>query len=96
MEEEWKKLNKNSMATGGYTGPWGSEGRIAMLHEKELVLDQDDTKNILRAVAQVRANAQIGLSSNNLNILSNMIAGIHNIISDIYSALINNQVDTLT
>jgi hypothetical protein len=36
--------------TGGYTGAWGSEGRLAMLHEKELVLNQDDTKNLLETV----------------------------------------------
>jgi hypothetical protein len=35
------------MNTGGYTGAWGPEGRIAMLHEKELVLNPDDTANFL-------------------------------------------------
>jgi hypothetical protein len=33
--------------TGGYTGEWGPEGKLAILHEKELVLDKDDTKNLL-------------------------------------------------
>ena len=28
----------STYATGGYSGEWGSEGRLAMLHEKELVL----------------------------------------------------------
>ena len=41
--------------TGGYTGDWsGSDGKLAVLHEKELVLNQDDTKNILSAVEIVR------------------------------------------
>lgn len=40
--------------TGGYTGAWGSEGKIAMLHEKELVLNKVDTANILQAVDIVR------------------------------------------
>lgn len=41
--------------TGGYTGDWsGSEGKLAVLHEKELVLNEDDTKNILSAVEIVR------------------------------------------
>ena len=35
--------------TGGYTGAWGSSGKLAMLHEKELVLNQHDTENILAA-----------------------------------------------
>lgn len=37
--------------TGGYTGQWGSEGRLAMLHEKELVLDKHDTENFLEAIS---------------------------------------------
>ena len=28
-----------SMASGGYTGAWGPEGRLAVLHEKELNLN---------------------------------------------------------
>jgi hypothetical protein len=36
--------------TGGYTGEWGSEGKIAMLHEKELVLNANDTANFLEAL----------------------------------------------
>ena len=42
--------------TGGATGSWGdAEGRLAFLHEKELVLNQQDTANILAAVQAVRA-----------------------------------------
>ena len=45
-----------SFATGGYTGAWGdSNGRLAMLHEKELVLNAEDTQNILSAVSLVRS-----------------------------------------
>ena len=41
--------------TGGYTGDWGSsEGRIATLHEKELVLNKTDTANMLNIVEMVR------------------------------------------
>jgi len=51
--------------TGGYTGSWGSEGKLAFLHEKELVLNKEDTQNILNTVNIVRAlndkfNASIG------------------------------------
>ena len=42
------------MATGGYTGAWGPEGKTAILHEKELVLNKTDTQNILEAVDMVR------------------------------------------
>ena len=41
-------------ASGGYTGDWGSDGRLAILHQKELVLNQEDTKNMLAAVQSIR------------------------------------------
>ena len=41
-------------ASGGYTGDWGSDGRLAVLHQKELVLNQEDTKNMLAAVQNIR------------------------------------------
>lgn len=43
-----------SYDTGGYTGIWGKEGRLAMLHQKELVLNASDTSNILAAVSAIR------------------------------------------
>ena len=43
-----------TFATGGYTGSWGSEGRWAMLHEKELVLNKYDTENMLDMVNTLR------------------------------------------
>jgi hypothetical protein len=39
-----------SLDTGGFTGAWGSNGKMAMLHEKELVLNKTDTSNFLQAV----------------------------------------------
>ena len=43
-----------SFDTGGYTGDWGSSGRLAMLHQKELILNKDDTANMLDAVQTIR------------------------------------------
>ena len=40
--------------TGGYTGAWGPEGKLALLHEKELVLNAHDTENILASVELIR------------------------------------------
>ena len=40
--------------TGGYTGSWGPEGRLAMLHQKEIVLNAHDTENLLSIVSMVR------------------------------------------
>lgn len=46
--------NITQFASGGYTGDWGTDGRLAMLHEKELVLNKDDTANFLSAINIVR------------------------------------------
>ena len=49
-----------SFDTGGYTGAWGSsEGRLALLHEKEAILNKDDTKNFLSAIELTRKIAEI-------------------------------------
>ena len=51
-----KQLNYfKSFDTGGYTGSWGPEGRIAMLHQKEIVLNTHDTENFLSAIELVRS-----------------------------------------
>ena len=47
----WLKLNQISgYDTGGYTGRWGSYGKLAMLHEKEIVLNKQDTENFLQSM----------------------------------------------
>ena len=59
------------LATGGYTGDWdGSYGKLAFLHQKELVLNAQDTENflssmelldhILKVIDLHSANSQIG------------------------------------
>ena len=62
--------------TGGYTGDWGKDGKMAVLHEKELVLNKEDTANMLDAVSAVRDISSIGesVSSNIENGVSNMVA----------------------
>lgn len=47
---KYEKANTSSFDTGGYTGEWGGTGKIAMLHEKELILNKDDTANFLEAI----------------------------------------------
>lgn len=50
----------NFMDTGGYTGDWNDRGigekngKLAILHKKELVLSASDTENMLSAVEIVR------------------------------------------
>lgn len=50
-----KDQDIDSYDTGGYTGNWGSSGKLAMLHSKELVLNAGDTANMLTAVQITRA-----------------------------------------
>ena len=50
----YKNFAPSQFDTGGYTGIWGKEGRLAMLHQKELVLNAQDTENILSAVGVIR------------------------------------------
>lgn len=50
------KAEITGAATGMYTGDWGdNSGKLAVLHKKELVLNADDTKNILSAVDMIRS-----------------------------------------
>lgn len=60
--EQWlEKVLGNGAASGAYTGNWAKgqgfgpdNGRIIKVHPKELILNQKDTSNILRAVNIVR------------------------------------------
>ncbi len=56
-KNEWAQilheLGVTGFATGGYTGTF-DDARLAFLHQKELVLNQEDTENILAAVKAVR------------------------------------------
>jgi hypothetical protein len=44
--------------TGGYTGEWGPTGKLAVLHQKEIVLNAEDTENLLQTVGMVRTILQ--------------------------------------
>ena len=60
-----KKSQISGYDTGGYTGAWGNEGKLAMLHEKELVLNKEDTGNILAAVQAIRdISSQLSVNAN--------------------------------
>lgn len=52
----WNKYNSTTQKydTGGYTGEWGQDGKLAVLHQKELVLNASDTANMLDIVNVVR------------------------------------------
>lgn len=65
--------------TGGYTGDWGVDGRLAMLHQKELVLNAHDTENMLNAVNIIRDISRVidlnaASSANAFNLISSTYA----------------------
>ena len=79
----WKK-DLEGFKTGGYTGNWnGENGKVAMLHQKELVLNADDTRNILDAVKIMRTMGDIVI--NRISALSNGISSPNGIAADMNS-----------
>jgi hypothetical protein len=62
-------------ATGGYTGDWGdTNGRLAILDKKELVLNAQDTENMLDAVKAVRSIS--GLNDSISETIAKSISGL--------------------
>ena len=64
LPEGSEKSNMAGYDTGGYTGEWGSSGKLAVLHQKELVLNAFDTSNILKAVDLIRNIPSFGTNVN--------------------------------
>lgn len=54
------KTKLYSFDTGGYTGDWaGNEGRLGVLHKKEIILNEKQTEHIMnatQAMAKINAN----------------------------------------
>ena len=78
--------------TGGYTGNWpmsqgdgldSNNGRLGILHQKELVLNASDTENILDAVKIVRS-------------MPNIISSIQNAISDVVGERLSNMTNEIS
>ena len=86
----FKKGDVKALNTGGYTGDWNSnEGRIALLHKKELVLNQKDTKNILDAVNIIR-----GLGGLLQNSMVSRIEGLTQSLNGISIPTVQNNPET--
>lgn len=68
-DQEWRDLV--GFRSGGYTGTWNDDGKLAFLHQKELVLNADDTENILASIQLVRQIAkQLDFNSQQISTLS--------------------------
>lgn len=75
----------SSFDSGGYTGPWGSEGKLALLHEKELILNKTDTENILDAVNIIRSMSQ-SITSSLVNDLVDLVASWNRLTTNVNSS----------
>lgn len=68
-DQEWRDLV--GFRSGGYTGTWNNDGKLAFLHQKELVLNADDTENMLASIQLVRQIAkQLDFNSQQISTLS--------------------------
>lgn len=68
-DQEWRDLV--GFRSGGYTGTWNDSGKLAFLHQKELVLNADDTENMLASIQLVRQIAkQLDFNSQQISTLS--------------------------
>ena len=88
--------------TGGYTGDWGStSGKLAVLHEKELVLNESDTSNMLDMIKITRqvvnmANKFIPYQSKILNNNTNNNSIFNNDNSIQQSVIVNAEFPNAT
>ena len=78
----WNNAKIKEYKTGGYTGSWGDNGKLAVLHQKELVLNKEDTKNMLDAVSAIRE-------------IKDLNSSISKTISDSLGSIVLNAVQTM-
>ncbi len=97
----WTDIDKNKIPkfkTGGYTGSWGSTGKLAVLHEKELVLNSSDTKNLLSAIEILRSLPFSALAKSivdsSSNIASTFRSGVN--MNGVNGAITNNDTKNMT
>ena len=92
-----------SMKKGGYTGDWtgsgvdGIGGRMAILHQKELVLNESDTANMLKAVSLLReipidsfVNSILGVTASISGLLSRVGTDLQQQASSVSAQTENN------
>ena len=81
--------------TGGYTGSWNStKGKLAILHEKELILNKDDTKNMLKMLKITRDNQNQSLDY--LSIFNTIANNLMTMVKEITLAKMQNDFSTIT
>ncbi|MEC0839241.1 phage tail tape measure protein, partial [Bacillus atrophaeus] len=91
-----KKIS--SFETGGYTGTGLGAGKLAILHDKELILNKTDTENILDTVKAVRQSStpdespKWGQGGKLAALINKGITSIPSIIPNINQASLSNSL----
>lgn len=78
-----QQMGLPTFKTGGYTGSWGPNGRLAIIHEKELILNQDDTNSLINIIREYGK-----LKSNNINSMDIFNSSFNDIITK-FKSIIN-------
>ena len=97
----WTDIDKNKIPkfkTGGYTGSWGDTGKLAVLHEKELILNSSDTKNLLSAIEILRSLPFSTLAKSIVDSSSNIASTFRSGVSmnGVNGAITNNDTKNMT
>lgn len=73
-----KKSQVTRWNTGGYTGDWGdNSGKLAILDRKELILNRNDTSNMLNML-EITRGLMTSMNSSMLDRIVNSFSGIRN------------------
>ena len=78
-----QQMGLPTFKTGGYTGSWGPSGRLAIIHEKELILNQDDTNSLINIIREYGK-----LKSTNINSMDILNLSFNDIITK-FKSIIN-------
>ena len=100
-EGEWITSEQPGIfKSGGYTGNWNQgmpgtdNGRLAVLHQKELVLNEADTSNLLKAVSLIRTLVGVA-SSADFNRIANNVIGSSNISAQLGSHISSGALQSI-
>ena len=78
--------------TGGYTGEWGPEGKWALLHQKELVLNASQTEDLLMTMELLESIIkQIDMMTMN-NKINQMSAAMNQAINTMYKEQVAQEI----
>ena len=80
----FKESDLTALDTGGYTGAWGKEGRLAVLHEKELVLNKEDTANLLKTIEMLKSAYDGGRVARDDSALFDLLRTSHGDLTALY------------